>query len=248
MSETPPDGSARPDLPCLAQSRRLAEWLAGPRSRALRRAAIGRRQQVLEVGTGHGLLSPELQRRAGGSLIRLDIEVSALQQAPAGGPPVIAGDCCYLPFRAESFDLVFFQNVLLWVPRIEAALREAARVLQPGGAVVAIEPDFGGMMEHPDLGLEKLWVNGLVRAGADPYVGRKLPAASEAAGLNTWVELVHLPQPAQPEAVLLLEDLPLNATERQIVQSAVRKLEDQQESWQTFIHVAYFLVVGTKPG
>lgn len=247
MSDTAPPASARPDLPSPAQARRLAGWLAGPRSRALRRVAIGRRQHILEVGTGHGLITPELQRRAAGPVICLDNRASAVPLARVADAPLIAGDCCHLPFPAKSFDLVFFQNVLLWVSGVESALREASRVLQPDGAVVAIEPDFGGMMEYPDRGLKQLWVNGLRRAGGDPYVGRKLPAACEAAGLKTWVELTHLPQPAQVEAVLLLEDLPLTTAERQVVQSAAQQVAHQQQSWQTFLHVPYFLVVGTKP-
>jgi len=236
----------RPDLPGLEQSQALAEWLAGPRSRALRRAAIGRRQRVLEVGSGHGVVTPELKRRARGTVVCLDRDVEALRQAAATDIPHVAADCRQLPFADESFDLVFFQNVLLWVPGLEAAVQESARVLEPSGALVAIEPDYGGMMEHPAMGLRELWFAGLLAAGADPELGRKLPGACEAAGLDTWVELSHLPRAAEPQAVLLLEDLPLTEQQHHEVRSLAEAVSERSGRWLPFIHVPYFLVVASK--
>jgi len=54
----------RPELPAIEQSRALAQWLAGTRSRAFRRAAIGQRTRVLEAGSGHGVITAELLRQA----------------------------------------------------------------------------------------------------------------------------------------------------------------------------------------
>ena len=247
MSEAPDRGAvSRPDLPSLADSQLLARWLAGPRSRALRRASIGLRRRVLEAGCGHCVVTAELQRRARGSVTCLDCDVAALQRAPAGAARV-AGDCRHLPFVSASFDLVFFQNTLLWVSPLQPAVQEAARVLEPGGALVALEPDYGGMMAHPDMGLRELWRAGLSGAGADPRVGRKLPGACEAAGLRVWVELVHLPQPAQPEAVRLLEGLPLTPAQRAAAESIAGQVARQEGQWSVFIHVPYFLIVASKP-
>jgi len=240
-----PAGVPRPDLPARAQAETLAGWLAGPRSRALRRAAIGLRDRVLEVGAGHCVVTPELQRRARGEVTCLDLDPEVLAATPEGVDAVCA-DCASLPFAPRSFDLVFFQNVLMWVPQLEQAVSEAARVLVAGGALVAIEPDYGGMMEHPDFGLRELWTDGLSLAGADPFVGRKLPGACEAAGLNVWVELAHLPQTADPEAVRLLEDLPLTPQQRERAQSVAARLPGASNRWAVFIHVPYFLIVATK--
>lgn len=236
----------RPDLPSVADSQLLSQWLAGPRSRALRRAGIGLRWRVLEAGCGHCVVTAELQRRARGRVICLDYDAVTLRRGPVGAART-AGDCRQLPFLPASFDLVFFQNTLLWVSSLGRAVQEAARVLEPGGALVAIEPDYGGMMEHPDMGLQELWWVGLSEAGADPQVGRKLPGVCEAAGLRVWVELVHLPQPAQPEAVQLLGDLPLTATQRDTARAIARSLEQKEGQWSVFIHVPYFLIVARKP-
>lgn len=237
----------RPDLPSAAQSRALSEWLAGPRSRALRRAGIGRRSHVLEIGTGHGVVTSELQRRVRGTVTCLDIDPTALRGVSVAGILKVASCCTLLPFRDASFDLVFFQNTLLWVSQLQSAVQEAARVLQSDGALVAIEPDFGGMMEHPDLGLQDLWLQGLTAAGADPRIGRKLPGACEAAGLDTWVELAHIPQPAEVEAVRLLYDLPLDNGQLQRARAIADRIAAKRTQWSVFIHVPYFLIVATKP-
>ena len=229
--------AVRPDLPDPGLSGRLSEWLAGPRGRLLRRARIGRRQRVLEVGCGHGVVTEELQRRAKGTVTTLDRAATATVGAEAEA----------LPLRDGAFDLVFFQNVLLWASDLKRAIAEAARVLEEGGALVAIEPDFGGMLEHPPgIALKQVWMEGLGRAGADPEVGRKLPGLCEATGLDVWCELQNVPQPATAEAMSLVEGLPLTEEQRQRVAKAEAALEAADGKWGTFVHVPYVLVVGTK--
>ncbi len=244
--EFDPARPPRPELPSKAEARELAEWLAGPRSRALRRAGIGRRERILEVGAGHCVVTDELQRRTRGTVTALDHNFTGLRDAEISEANRIAGDALSLPFRANSFDLVFFQNTLLWIPETESAVAQAARALEQGGALVAIEPDYGGMMEHPDWGIRQLWIHGLTAAGADPFIGRKLPAACEAAGLRTWVELAHIPQPAEAAALKLLEGLPLTAQQHQIAENVAQAIEEGSGKWSFFLHVPYFLIVATK--
>ncbi len=236
--------SERPDRPPIAQGRALAGWLAGPRSRALQRAAIGRRERVLDVGSGPGIVTAELTRRAAGETVALDIAEAAL--ADGDYPPEgarVCGDARALPFRDASFDLVFFQNVLLWVGDAPTAVAEAARVLAPGGALVALEPDYGGMIEHPDLGLRVIWLDALERAGADPLIGRRLPGLCAAVGLQPWVELAHIPAPAEAEATALLLGLPLTPGERRQVEGARPIIAAAAGGWSVFLHVPYLLVV-----
>lgn len=219
---------------------RLSEWLSGPRSRALRRAQIGLRRSVLEIGAGHCVVTPELQRRARGPVVSIDISPSGA----AVDSEAVAADGCALPFRDACFDLVFFQNTLLWIADFEAAIAEAVRVLAPAGVLVAIEPDYGGMIEHPDLGLQAMWVTGLTEVGGDPYIGRKLPAACQQ-HLQVHVELAHLPRRAEPDAARLLFDLPLHDTDRQKLDGIIKRLETST-GWQHFVHVPYFLIVAEK--
>ena len=68
----------RAELPAPELSRKLADWLQGPRSRALRRAGIGRRDSVLEVGGGPGFVTQELARRTAGSVVAVDVDTGVL--------------------------------------------------------------------------------------------------------------------------------------------------------------------------
>ena len=237
----------RADLPDPEQSRRLAEWLAGPRGRLLRRAQIGLRQRVLEVGCGHGCVTEELVRRCPGHVVALDRDIAP---AARSGPraSLVEADATTLALGDSSFDLVFFQNVLLWVAPVEAAVREAARVLAPGGCLLAIEPDFGGMIEYPpEIALQDVWLRALKAAGADPLIGRKLPGLCERARLEVWVELQHLPRHAGPAAMRLLDDMALPAEDRARVEATKRIVSQSPGAWDPFIHVPYFLIAATKP-
>ena len=235
----------RPDRPAPELSRKLVDWLQGPRSRALRRAGIGRRASVLEVGCGHGFVTGELARRAAGSVVAVDI------RPPVGRGPVsrrrpeprAAADARDLPFADGLFDLVFFQNSLMWIDPPGDAMHEASRVLAPGGVVVALEPDYGGMIEEPDLGLRVVWLDALERAGADPTVGRKLPRMAEAAGLDPWVEFAHIPRPAEPEALDLLAELPLTVRQRERVEGAREIVAASASEWSVFLHVPWVMLV-----
>ncbi|MFW6438071.1 MAG: methyltransferase domain-containing protein [Armatimonadota bacterium] len=240
---------ARLDLPAPELSRSLAQWLQGPRSRALRRAGIGRCERVLEVGGGHGFVTEELARRAAGEVVAVDVApVGAVGlHRPAGEVAVthVAADARDLPFSDDSFDLVFFQNTLMWIAPPEDAVYEAARVLRAGGALVALEPDYGGMIEEPDLGLRVIWMDALERAGADPLIGRKLPRLTEDAGLEAWVEFAHIPRPAEGEALDLLAELPLTVLQRERVTQARQIIAGRTGEWTVFLHVPWIMVIAT---
>jgi len=249
--------SDRPDRPGDDLARELAHWLRGPRSRALRRAGIGRRQRVLELGSGHGIVTEELARRAPGMVVALDREPlpHAGEQRRAwrqARPPphrllCIGGDARRLPFAAGAFDLVFSQNTLMWVGDAAAAVAEATRVLAAGGALVALEPDYGGMLEEPDLGLRVMWLDALERAGADPLMGRRLPRLAEETGLRVWVEMAHIPRPAELDALRLLQGLPLTVGERRRVEDASAIVAEARGRWSVFLHVPYVLLVAERP-
>jgi SAM-dependent methyltransferase len=201
----------------------------------------------LEVGSGHGFVTAELARRAAGDVVAVDIAPpSRTIERPTGQMPVarVTADARDLPFADGSFDLVFFQNTFMWVDPPDGAMHEAARVLRSGGAVVALEPDYGGMIEEPDLGLRVVWLDALERAGADPMVGRKLPRMAEAAGLDPWVEFAHIPRPAEPEALDLLAELPLTEHQRERVEGAREILAGSTSEWAVFLHVPWVMAIG----
>lgn len=240
----------RPGLPPLDEATRLADWLSGPRGRLLRRAQVALRKRVLEIGCGHGNVTRELARRAEsaeGLVVGLDRD--SLPAATAGlfTGPLVEGEASALPFADGCFDLALCQNALLWVEDLDGVMREAARVLAPGGVLIALEPDYGGAMEHPPgIALKDLWLKGLRAVGADPEVGRKIRGAAHRAGLRTRVELQNVPGEATPEGARLLAGLPLDSEDLRRARAVIRELERRRCDPQVFVHVPYVLVEAHK--
>jgi SAM-dependent methyltransferase len=157
------------------------------------------------------------------------------------------GDATRLPFANGTFDLVFTQLTLLWVSPLERALDEIARVLAPGGAFVALEPDYGGLIEHPPAVVARdLWIAGLSRAGADPYIGRKLPEMLAARGFSVNVSLFDTLYAPSPVRFDFLRDLPLSELERSELESIEEESLVRRLPWSQVAHLPFFLVVSTK--
>ncbi len=211
-----PTGFMNYDIP----SRRLLEaqaaWLAPARARLLRRANIAQRRRVLDLACAGGVVAEELVRRSGGEVVGLDRNQQALTDRPRQFQiaTIVRGDAERLPFADATFDLVFCQFAIMWLDA-SAAAREIRRVLTPGGALVAIEPDYGGMIEQPpEIAVGELWRAALERAGADPCVGRKLPAVLADVGFEVRVDLLDRLEPPSPLRFDLLGELPLTEAER----------------------------------
>jgi ubiquinone/menaquinone biosynthesis C-methylase UbiE len=96
-------------------------------------------QRILLVGVGTGLDIPWV--RPGATYVGVDLTPAMLRRArdkaerygiPTG---LSVGDAMRLPFRESAFDRVVLHLILAVVPDAVAALREAARVVRPGGSI-----------------------------------------------------------------------------------------------------------------
>ena len=111
--------------------------------RARERIVAGAGGDVLEIGIGTGLNLPVYAAEA--SLHAIDPSEHALAvaawRADRLGRPVtlIAGDAAMLPYPDDSFDTVIGTFVLCSVGDVGSTLREARRVLRPGGTVRFLE-------------------------------------------------------------------------------------------------------------
>jgi SAM-dependent methyltransferase len=110
-----------------------------------------RPRTVLEVGGGEGELSQRMQDELGAKVTFLDQSERMVEIARARGLDARLGDVQELPFRDASFDMVVAAWMLYHVQDIDRALGEIARVLQPGGSLVAVTNSLRHLAELREL-------------------------------------------------------------------------------------------------
>ncbi|MDO8748531.1 MAG: methyltransferase domain-containing protein [Candidatus Omnitrophota bacterium] len=90
--------------------------------------------EVLDIGCGTGWLLGELKRFLPQSrLWGLDISLAMARKTKAKIEEVLTADAAFLPFKDKALDLVLSNAVYQWVPDLEAAFKEARRILKSGG-------------------------------------------------------------------------------------------------------------------
>ncbi len=133
-------------------------WHVGRRrilSRVLRRGLAGaglggRTLDMLDVGCGTGGTTAYLS--AGHAITGCDIETAALGACRSRGVTrVVRGSAAQLPFVDASFDVALCLDVLEHHEDDLAVSRELARVVRPGGLVLATVPCFGFLWGPHDV-------------------------------------------------------------------------------------------------
>ncbi len=98
-------------------------------------------QRVLDIGCGTGTLSRNIHYR-GMSVTGCDSSTTMLAVAREQSQPTIDfkyGDAQALPIQDDSYDAAVLRMVLHNVDRWRDAVREAYRVVRPGGIVIVVE-------------------------------------------------------------------------------------------------------------
>jgi ubiquinone/menaquinone biosynthesis C-methylase UbiE len=114
-------------------------------------------QRVLEVGVGMGADYLEWLK-AGAQVTGVDLSSASLEQAKrrceiAGYEPDLRlSDAEHLPFPDNTFDVVYSYGVMHHSPDTSRCIREAWRVLKPGGALRVM------IYHHPSLTGFMLWL------------------------------------------------------------------------------------------
>lgn len=140
--------------------------------------------RVLDAGCGHGFYLRTLAEISAARGTGIEVRPAWIAEGRRGlagtSATLVRGDACRLPFAAASFDKAILSEVLEHVADDLSALREAQRVLRPGGMLAVTVP-------HADYPL--LWdpVNKLL----ETVFSRHLPAEPLWLG-GIWADHVRL--------------------------------------------------------
>jgi SAM-dependent methyltransferase len=112
-------------------------------------AGAGRSLRILDLGCGAGNTLRELGHH--GTAFGLEYSTLALAVARRRGlGRVVAGDGLWLPLRSESIDCVVALEVVEHFADDVGVLREAFRILRPGGVLIASVPAFMSLWRSHD--------------------------------------------------------------------------------------------------
>lgn len=167
---------------------------------SLVRRALGGCGRVLEIGAGS---SPLLGVLPAPFSVACDLSwsmLSARNAAPDASRAVADG--CSLPFCSEAFDAVVSINVLEHVPDPARFVAETARILAPGGLLLAVTPN-GDVSWLLDL-LERLHLK--LPEGPHCFLTRDGLAALAGTSLEIVEQSRFLAFPAGPDALVRLFD------------------------------------------
>ncbi len=110
------------------------------RRRAVRALHVGPGARVVDLGCGTGDLIAEVERTGAGVVgIDLSAEMIAFGRKRLAGRSFVRGDAQCLPFPDASFDGAVSGFALRNFTSIPTSMREAARVLKPGGRFALLE-------------------------------------------------------------------------------------------------------------
>jgi SAM-dependent methyltransferase len=116
----------------------------------LRLVDLPRGARVLDAAAGIGLLAERLRER-GYRPFGIDFEIlSAAHARRRAGLSFVVGDVSRLPFRDGVFDGLTSGETLEHLEDDEAAAREFARVLKPGGACLVMVPALQALWSASD--------------------------------------------------------------------------------------------------
>lgn len=99
---------------------------------------------VLDVGCG---MKPYQQHLGARAAKWMGIDFQATASGPSRAD--VFGSAIELPFKTDSFDVVLSTQVLEHVPEPGTLIREAHRVLRPGGHMVLTAPQTNPLHEEP---------------------------------------------------------------------------------------------------
>ncbi len=144
-----------------------------PKDVLWRTLEVWRPKRLLEVGGGQGELAERIQRELEAAVTFIDLSPRMVELARARGIDARQGDAQELPFEDATFDTVVAAWMLYHVPDVDRALSEFARVLIPGGALIAVTNSVDHISELRELvGHGEGWGHTFSRENGDRFLQR----------------------------------------------------------------------------
>jgi ubiquinone/menaquinone biosynthesis C-methylase UbiE len=160
------------------------------------RLPLAHARRILALGCGTGIEVRALRR-----LTRPEVAITGLDHSPAlidaarrltteeglaGNVTYQVGDAHQVPYGDGEFDIVTLHTLISHVDDPPQVLREARRLVRPGGTVAVFDGDYASLtFAYPDHALAKTIEEKLVQLiVANPRIMRDLPRLLRAAGLE----------------------------------------------------------------
>jgi SAM-dependent methyltransferase len=135
-------------------SHRMALWARrggrSPQDVAFAEVVAARPRRVLDVGCGRGEFAERLLHKGIG-VVAVDQSPRMVELTRERGVDAHIADAQQLPFADGEFDAVVANHMLYHVPDVHHALAELARVLRPGGVLLASTNGVRSLGEMWDL-------------------------------------------------------------------------------------------------
>jgi SAM-dependent methyltransferase len=174
---------------------KLSEWLDPGTMRYADQIGVGPGWRCLEVAAGAGSIATLLAERVGetGSVLATDIDTRFLDDLNIPNLEVRKHDILNDPLPQNEFDLVHTRLLLMHLPARDEALKRMIAATKPGGWVFVEDLEFLTWIEVSPAEAMKRVRDATLKlfdmAGADPYLGRRLPFMLGEAGLeDVWAE------------------------------------------------------------
>jgi len=134
----------------------LTSDVRAQRAETIRQLGLSAGERVLDIGCGPGYLCESMAQLVGpdGAVVGIDVSTDLIavcnRQKASEWISYAIGNATELGHPDASFDAVVCTQVAEYVPDVDRVLREAFRVLRPGGRTIIVATDWDAVVWHSD--------------------------------------------------------------------------------------------------